>query len=195
MDGAPSPVWRRLFHFVAGSSIPVAGVFASEAGMVVGLAVVSAGGLGLDLVRFRVSWLNRQFLRWLAPLLKHDEGHRLTGATYLVIGALFAFLFYGSDVAVPAMLFLSLGDPVAALVGWRMPGPRLWGKSPGGTTAFVVVALVVVTALVGSGAIDYHWGLLVGALVAGLAELASVPPDDNLAVPLVAGAAMHFLGA
>ena len=128
VDGAPPPVWRRLFHLVAGSSIPVAGIFAPEAGMVVGLAVVSAGGLGLDLVRFRVSWLNRQFLRWLAPLLKHDEGRRLTGATYLVIGALFAFLFYGSDVAVPAMLFLSLGDPAAALVGRRMPGspaPRI----------------------------------------------------------------------
>jgi dolichol kinase len=194
-DGAPPPAWRRLFHLVAGSSIPVAGIFASEAGMVAGLAVVSAGGLGLDLARFRVSWLNRQFLRWLAPLLKQNEGHRFTGATYLVIGALLAFLFYGPEVAVPAMLFLSLGDPAAALAGRRMPGPRVWGKSPGGTAAFVVIALVVVAALVGSGAIDYHWGLLVGALVAGLVELASVPPDDNLAVPLLAGAAMHFLGA
>ena len=163
--------------------------------MVAGLAVVSAGGLGLDLARFRVSWLNRQFLRWLAPLLKQNEGHRFTGATYLVIGALLAFLFYGPEVAVPAMLFLSLGDPAAALAGRRMPGPRVRGKSPGGTAAFVVIALVVVAALVGSGAIDYHWGLLVGALVAGLVELASVPPDDNLAVPLLAGAAMHFLGA
>ena len=112
----------------------------------------------------------------------------------MVVGGLFAFLFFGSDVAVPALLFLSLGDPIAALVGRRMPGPRVLGKSPGGTAAFVIVALAVVAVLVGSDAIDYHWGLWLGALIAGIVELAPVPPDDNLAVPLVGGAAMHFLG-
>ncbi len=162
--------------------------------MVVALAVLSAGALGLDLVRFRVSWVNSRFLRWLAPLLKDDEGHRVTGATYLVVGALFAFLLYGPEVAVPVLLFLSLGDPAAALVGRRMPGPRIFGKSPGGSAAFAAVALAVVAVLVGSGANDYHWGLLVGALVAALVELVPVPPDDNLAIPLVAGASMRLFG-
>ena len=162
--------------------------------MVVALAVVSGGGLGLDLARFQIPWVNRRFLLWLAPLLKHDEGHRLTGATFLTVGGLFSFLFFGSQVAVPALLFLSLGDPAAALIGRRMPGPRVMGKSPGGTVAFISVSLVVVAVLVGSNAIEYHWGLWVGALIAGLVELASVPPDDNLSVPLTAGAAMHFLG-
>ncbi len=166
--------------------------------MVPALAALSSGALALDLLRFRVGWLNRQFLRWLAPLLKHDEGHRFTGATYLVVAGLFSFLFFGAEVAVPAMLFLSLGDPAAALVGRRMPGPRLLGKSPGGTAAFLAVSAAVVTVLVVSGAIEDHhwglWGLWVGALVAGLVELAPAPPDDNLAVPLVSGAAMHFLG-
>ena len=193
-DRAPAPAWRRLFHLIAGTSIPVAGIFASENGMILALAVLSGGALILDLARFRIGWLNRYFLRWLAPLLKHDEGHRFTGATYLVVGGLFAFLFFGSDVAVPAMLFLSLGDPVAALVGRRMPGPRVFGKSPVGTAAFVIVGLGVVAVLVGSDAIDYHWGLWLGALIAGIVELAPVPPDDNLAIPLVGGAAMHFLG-
>ena len=162
--------------------------------MVPALAALSGGTLALDLLRFRVGWLNRQFLRWLAPLLKHDEGHRFTGATYLVVAGLFSFLFFGAEVAVPAMLFLSLGDPAAALVGRRMPGPRLLGKSPGGTAAFLAVSAAVVAVLAGGGAVDYHWGLWIGALVAGLVELAPAPPDDNLAVPLVSGAAMHFLG-
>ena len=190
----PPPVWRRWFHLLAGSSIPVAGIFASDWGMVAALAVISGGGLGLDLLRFRIQWLNRQFLRWLSPLLKSDEGRRLTGATYLVTGALFAFLLFGPEVAVPALLFLSLGDPAAALVGRRMPGPRIFGKSPGGTVAFVVLGLVTVGVLTGSGAVDYHWGLLVGALIAGLVELSPGYPDDNLTIPLIAGASMHFMG-
>lgn len=163
--------------------------------MVVALAVLSAGGLGLDLVRFRVSWVNRQFLRWLAPLLKGDEGRRITGATYMVIAGLAVFLLFDVPVAVAAMLFLSLGDPAAALVGRRTPGPRVFGKSPGGTVAFVAVALAVVAALAWSGAVEYHWGLLVGAAVAGLVELLPLPPDDNFTIPLVSGAAMHLLGA
>jgi dolichol kinase len=162
--------------------------------MVVALAVVSGGGLSLDLTRFRIPWVNRLFLRCLAPLLKYNESHRFTGATFLIVGGLFSFLLFGSQVAVPALLFLSLGDPAAALVGRRLPGPRVLGKSPGGTAAFVLVSLAVVAVLVGSGAIDYHWGLWVGAVIAGLVELASVPPDDNLSIPLIAGAAMHFGG-
>ena len=190
----PPPVWRRWFHLIAGSSIPVAGIFAADWGMVAALAVISGGGLGLDLLRFRVQWLNKQFLRWLSPLLKSDEGRSFTGATYLAIGALFTFLLFGLEVAVPALLFLSLGDPVAALVGRRMPGPRIFGKSPGGTAAFVALGLVTVGVLTGSGAVEYHWGLLAGALIAGVVELAPGYPDDNLTIPLIAGASMYFMG-
>ena len=162
--------------------------------MIAALAVLAGGGLALDLLRFRVSWVNREFLRRLALLLKQDEGHRINGATYVVVGALFAFLLYGPEVAAPALLFMSVGDPAAALVGRRVPGPRLFGKSPGGTAAFLAVSLVVVAVLVGAGANDYHWGLLVGAAVAAIVELLPVPPDDNLAIPLIGGASMHFLG-
>ncbi len=162
--------------------------------MVAAMAVVSAGGLGLDLSRFQLSWLNRLFLRGLAPLLKKEEDRRITGATYMVIAALFAFLLFGSSVAVPALLFLSLGDPTAAVVGRRATGPRIRGKSPFGTAAFIAVALLTIAVLAGAGAVDYHWGLLVGAGIAGLVELASVPPDDNFTIPLATGAAMYFMG-
>ena len=158
------------------------------------MALLSGAGLGLDLLRFRIEWLNRQFLHWLSPLLKSDEGCRLTGATYMLIGALFTFLLFGREVAVPALLFLSLGDPAAAVVGRRMPGPRIFGKSPGGTVAFVALGLVAVSVLTGSGAVEYHWGMLVGALIAGIVELTPGYPDDNLTIPLISGASMHFMG-
>ena len=187
------PVWRRLFHLVAGSSIPIAGIFVPSAFMLLALAALSASALALDLVRFRVQWLNRHFLQWLAPLLKGSEKDRITGATYLIIAALAVFGLFDSTIAVASLLFLSLGDPAAALVGRAMPGPRIRGKSPGGTAAFLAVSLAVVGLLAAVGVIEYHWGLLVGAAVAALVELASLPPDDNLTVPLISGAAMHFL--
>ena len=191
---APPPVWRRLFHLTAGSTIPVAGIFAPELAMVWAMAALTAGGLGLDLARFRVERLNRVFLHWLAPLLKADEGSRITGASYMAMAALVVFLVFDRPVAVAALLFLSLGDPAAALVGRRMPGPRILGKSPVGTAAFIAVSWAVVGVMVGGGVVDYHWGLLAGAVAAGLAELAPLPVDDNLTVPIAASTAMYFFG-
>ena len=161
--------------------------------MVIALAALSAGALALDLVRFRVEWLNRHFLRWLAPLLKESEKDRINGSTYMTIAALAVFGLFEPTIAVASLLFLSLGDPTAALVGRAMPGPRIRGKSPGGTAAFLAVSLVAVGLLAASGVIEYHWGLLVGAAVAALVELSSLPPDDNLTIPLISGGAMHFL--
>ena len=127
-------------------------------------------------------------------ILKTDESHRITGATYMLLAALVVFGLFGRTTAVASMLFLSLGDPVAALVGVRMPGPRVFGKSPGGTAAFVAVTWIVVGVLVVSGVTEFHRGLLIGGVVAALVELAPTPLDDNLTVPIAAGLAMHFLG-
>jgi glycerol-3-phosphate acyltransferase PlsY len=129
----------------------------------------------------------------MSPLLKPSEDYRFTGSTYMLVASLIAFLAFDQKVAVTALLFLSIGDPVAALVGGRTPGPRWVGKSPGGTIAFIGASLLIVVVLVSSGAIQYHWGLLIGALVAGLVELIPIPLDDNLTVPLISGAVMHLL--
>ena len=191
---ASPTVWRRLFHLTAGSVIPVTGIFTAELSMIIALALVTAGGFTLDLARFRLDWLNRRFLQWFAPLLKAEESRRITGATYMVLAALVVFVFFGQTVAVAALLFLSLGDPAAAIVGIRAPGPRVFGKSPGGTVAFVAVAWGVVGILVATGVFEYHWGLMAGGVIAGLAELAPMPLDDNLTVPIAAGLAMHLFG-
>lgn len=159
------------------------------------MAVIAGGGLAIDLARFNLAWLNRHYVRWLALLMKSDEATHITGATYMVVAGLLLFVLYGKDVAVPAMFFLSLGDPAAALVGSKLRGPRFSGKSPGGTLAFIAVCAAVTAVLVAAGGIDDHRALWVGAAVAGLVELASVPPDDNFAIPILSGTAMHLMGA
>ena len=99
---------------------------------------------------------------------------------------------FGKEVQ--AVMYLpSLGDPVAAIVGRRLPGPRLAGKAPGGTVAFAITVLPG-RLLVLSGAVGHHWGLWAGAGIAAVVELAGIPPDDNLTIPLIAGAAMWAMG-
>ena len=187
-------IWRRLFHVFAGSTIPIAGIFAPETEFLIGLAVTAAGGLALDLARFGLGPLNRVYLRWMAPLLKSDEEFHITGATYMLIASVLVFWLFGKNVGIPVMFFLSLGDPAAAIVGRRMPGPRLLGKSPGGTVAFAAVGAGVAGVLLGFGAIEHHWALWAGAAIAASVELAGIPPDDNLTIPLIAGTAMWAMG-
>lgn len=93
-------------------------------------------------------------------------------------------------MALPALLFVAVGDPAAALVGTRFPGPRFWGKSPSGGVAFVAAALAVWAVLCAFGFGQWSWAIIVGAVGAALVELAPLLVDDNLTVPLIAGAVM-----
>lgn len=192
-QSAGPPLPRRIFHALAGSAAPIAGSFVPLPELAVGLGILAAGSLALDLARFRVAGLNRLFMRWLRPLLKSSEGYRVTGATWLLLAAVAAFLVFDREIAVAALLFLAWGDPAAALVGQPMPGPRVFGKSPAGTLAFIGVSLLAAGILVGVGFMPWHWGFAAGAVAAGLVELLPLPGDDNLWVPLAAGAVMQLV--
>ena len=152
-----------------------------------GLAIVG------EAARLRIPRLNQWAIRWLSPLLKPSERHAVTGATYLLLASLASFLIFDKSVAIAALLFISLGDPVAALVGSRMLGPRIAGKSPLGSLAFLIAGLSAASVLMATDVIQHHWSVGVGAGVAALAELAPLRIDDNLTAPLISGAAITLL--
>ena len=190
----PRPtVWRRLFHAVSGSALPVIAIFTS-ADVMVGLTATLAGlSIVFEITRLRLPNLNRQAIRWLSPLMKTSERQSVTGATYLIVASLIAFLAFDKPVAIAALLFISLGDPAAALVGSRMPGPRIAGKSPLGGAAFVVVGLATTSVLMAVDVVERHWAIGAGAAVAAVVELIPLRIDDNLTVPLISAAAITLL--
>lgn len=177
----------------AGSSIPVAAIFLSSGTMVVATAVLAGTALLVEGVRLKLPGLNSLLVSRFGLLLKESESRKVTGATYFVISALVAFLLFDESIAIAALLFLSLGDPAAALVGRRAPGIRFFGKSPLGTLAMVLVCVGIAAVLSSAGVVDRHWGLFVGAVAAGLAELLPVPVDDNVTISLVSGGVMALL--
>ena len=191
----PAPtVWRRLFHLVAASSIPTTAIFTSSGVMVPLMATLSGIALATEAVRLKVPSLNRVLYSRLKPLLKVTEDRRVTGATYIAVTALICFLVFDEHVAIAALFFLALGDPAAALVGSRVGGLRVFGKSPVGSVAFFIVALAAATLLSASDVLSFHWGLAVGAAVAALVELVPTGLDDNITIPLVGGAVMTGIG-
>lgn len=187
--------WRRLFHVVAGASLAAFVFYGPQNLLLPSLVALAAVAVTLELARQRLTALNRLLVRWLAPLLKGDEDRRITGSTYMLAGALGALLLFDRTPAAVALLFLALGDPVAALVGRPAPGPRLWGKSPVGALAFMAAGMSGVGAWVLLWGLPWHWGLVAGAAAAALVELLPLPVDDNLSIPLAAGAVLRLAGA
>ena len=184
---------RRLFHLLAGSSISVL-VLLLPGAWTVGL-LATLCGVALTMEALRLLWpsLNALVFRWLGVLFKEREWRRPTGATYMVLGALVASLVFRQEVAALSLLFLSVGDPAAVVVGSRARGARLWGKSFQGTAAFVVAALALAAIVAGGTGLDFGWALVIGAVVAAAVEMMPGPVDDNLKIPLLSGAAMTLL--
>ncbi|MQF69761.1 hypothetical protein FIM12_05460 [SAR202 cluster bacterium AD-804-J14_MRT_500m] len=189
----PPSNWRKLFHVLAGSIIPVMGIFVSSQIMVNVLLVISGLAILSETARFTSPSINKGLVRLFKPLLKPADVYQVTSATYMVIAALGCFLLFDKSIAVAALLFLSVGDPVASLTGIRMSGFRIGKKSPRGSIAFFIVTICLSLVLWGMGIAHPLWALIIGGAVATSVELAPVPLDDNATIPLVSGAAISIL--
>ena len=186
----PIPVGRRIFHLIAASSTTLLSLVMPEHAYMLLIGGGGLLGLVLDCGRPRLGRLNRLFLGIFRPILKQSETTEITGATWFLVAAFFAFYFFGPQVAVPVLMFVAVGDPAAALVGARSPGPRLWNKSPVGSAAFIAASLGVwaIISVLGYG--GWSWPVIIAAILAAIVELAPLPADDNLTIPLIAGAVM-----
>ncbi|MBI2867721.1 MAG: hypothetical protein HYX97_05240 [Chloroflexi bacterium] len=184
---------RKLFHLLAGSSLPLLAL-ATPKPVMLGLAVgLAAIAVTVEALRLRYPSLNGWLLKTFGALFKAREERRPTAATYMLVATAIAFAAFPYDVAILTLLMLSAGDPLAAMVGTRWGRPRLQGKSLEGTAAFLGVSvglglLLSVTVLdIGTATV------LVGAVVATAAEALGGPVEDNLSVPLASGLAMALM--
>jgi len=184
---------RALFHIFVGLSIPIAAIFLPTVVLLLVLGSATGVFLAVDLVRLRAPAVNRWFRRLFGPLLREKEVSHLTGASYMLLASLIALLAFPRDIAVLALSFLAVGDAVATLVGQWVGRRKLLGKSLEGELACFIVCVAI-----GFGC--YHAGLnialpaiLVGSVCATLAEAIPLPIDDNLTMPLFAGAVMTIM--
>ena len=103
---------------------------------------------------------------------------------YLAVGIILTLLFYPNMIAYASICIGAIGDPVAALLGTKFGRRRiikrktLEGFIAGLSASFLVASLLVSPFLA-----------FVGAVGGMFMELLDVP-DDNLTMPIVAGASM-----
>jgi len=128
-------------------------------------------------------------------MVRTTEWTRVTGATYVMLGALLSIWLFPKPIAIAVLFIQVVSDTAASLVGLRYGRTRFLGKSIAGSSAFFLTAFVIL-ALLWPETKEIN---LVGAAVATVAE--AVPAlrfgryelNDNLVVPLLTGIVLSLL--
>lgn len=190
-----SELWRKSIHLCSALIPGVYWVVGDRWLMLLMLGVaLLLIGIG-EALRTYVPSCRRLFEELFGFMLRRDEHVRLTGATYVMLAALLTVaLFPTPAIAIASLLILSVSDSLAAIVGVGLGGPRLAGKTIGGSSAFFLSALAILAAL-----LHPTLALPVLALVALIVTLVEAAPldfgwfhvNDNLSIPLSAGVAIE----
>ena len=143
-----------------------------------------------DIMRHKVAWVKSLFSLFLDSMLRsHEQEGKLTGATWVMIGAVISIILFSKPVAIIALIFMSLGDTAAGLIGQRYGKHKIWNKSWEGFFGGLFVCIII----------GMNYSLLPmtislsGAVAAMVMEILPIPLDDNFKIPLGAGAIMMML--
>lgn len=144
---------------------------------------MAAGFLLAEFLRLRFDWAKKYFMLIFGPAIRDHERSNLTGATYVFTGAVISIFLFPKEVAVPALLILSISDTLAALVGIPFGRHPFFKKSVEGSLAFFISASVILY-------LFYPETLVVNLVIALIVTLAEANPvnlDDNFLIPLLTG--------
>ncbi len=147
--------------------------------------------LWVDLLRHFHSGTASLFQKYFfGKVLREKEKGTLMGSTYFLFSSLLTILIFPKPIAIASLLILILSDTAAALVGKWVGGISVFGKTLEGSMAFLVSSLIIVWNYPQLNRFSGSFA----ALGATLVELLPIRVDDNLTIPLVAGAIMFFGG-
>ena len=187
MQGKP---WRRLWHLVGGSFFPILALFIPKGILLITLGAMTGIFVAWEIVRFASPSVNRWMVSHLGVILKKEEGFRLTGTTCLLLASLAVFLLFDKYVAITSLLFLSIGDLMATVIGEKYGRRMAFNKSFEGSLACLASCLLIGMLMTRIGPTMVLPVAIVGAVSATIVELLPIPIDDNLTIPLFSAAIM-----
>lgn len=163
------------------------------------LAIAAVVLIVLDLLKARFKPFKSFIMRFFGKVLRKNELQGgMTASTIVVASAAFTIFVFRQEVAVVSLLYLSLGDSAAALIGKNFGRMRIVGQRTleGSLAALNTCLLVSLFALWVSP--EFGWmltpaALLAGSAVATLSELLYLPLDDNFRIPVFAGLVMELI--
>ena len=183
-------ITRKIVH-LATLVVPVGYLLTSEETVLLFLVPFFLCFLTVDLLRHFHSGLASLFRKYFfGRVLREEEKPTLMGSTYFLFSTILTILLFPKSIAIASLLILIVADTAAALVGRGIGRISIFGKTLEGSLAFFFSSLLIVWIYPNLN--RFSGGL--AALGATVIEILPIKVNDNLTIPLVAGAIMFFLG-
>ena len=216
---------RKIFHFI-GIIIPIiffyqvfdicsANCFMDHTRSMLfyGLSLISFALLLFDVLRLRYQSLQTFFIRLAKPLLKNQEYNKMHSSIPYMFGNTILVGFFPREIAILSMLFLLIGDPMAAFIGSKYGriqicnGRTLEGSIAGATAGILFGFIFMILITIFSKSSIPLWSnneinlgicliVLTGACTAFLLEAIStrgILLDDNFLIPVGSALVMLFV--
>tara|TARA_Y100000310_G_C20642712_1_gene794857 strand:- start:870 stop:1457 length:588 start_codon:yes stop_codon:yes gene_type:complete len=122
---------------------------------------------------------------------RESEKNKLGGQVYFITGAIIAFALFDKNIAITALLMTTFGDMAAAIFGIAFGKHWIKGlkdRAWEGVIAQFITDLIIAFLILNNLTIS-----IIMALVATIAETTITKIDDNLSIPLFAGAAAQLV--
>jgi dolichol kinase len=194
MAGHSPEFSRKVLHLTAATT-PVVYMFIARETALWLLALCVAIAVAVEVLRQVSAPCAVFFRRTVGFMVRTTEWTRVTGATYVLLGAWLSVWLFPKPIAVAVLFIQVISDTAASLIGLRYGRTRFLGKSVAGSSAFFLTALAILWLMwPAKKEID-----LLAAAVATLAE--ALPAlrfgryelNDNLVVPLLTGVVLCLL--
>jgi dolichol kinase len=172
---------RKLIHLSA-LLVPILAELSSKTVVLTAVCIITIVYTLEEILRLKGHGLPAITSFTLRMSRPEETAHFIVRPVYLAVGVILALVLFPTTIAYASIGIVAVGDPVAAYIGGKI-GHRhvrrkktLEGLIAGFIAAFLVASLVV-----------YPAAALVGSAGAMIMELLDIP-DDNLTMPIAAGA-------
>jgi dolichol kinase len=180
---------RKAIH-LSSAIIPLTYWFLVERELTLQIVILlSLGFLTADYLRLKSDVIEKIFMQIFGSALRQHEKKNLTGATYVFTGSVVAIYLFPKEIAVAALLILSISDTLAALVGIPFGKHQFLKKSLEGSSAFFLSTFVILS-------IFFPGALVFNILIAAIVTLAEAYPmnlDDNFLIPILSGTLLSLV--
>lgn len=158
-------------------------------------------GLALETARHLNPKVNAWVCRAFRPVMREREKDKINSGIFFMLSMLVVYLVFPLDIAFLTLLFITLGDPIAGIIGVRFGKHKLTKHSSvEGVAACFTLCAFMAYICAAFFFEEYHLSgsaLLVFSLLAGavgaVSESAFKIFDDNLTMPLLSAPGIWFL--
>ncbi|MBO6577123.1 MAG: hypothetical protein JJ896_14855 [Rhodothermales bacterium] len=186
---------RKALHLLA-MLMPLGMLIVERVPALIILGSLAVMAVSADLARARWSGFSTWIDRWFGWMMRpsergKDRSQVLNGATWVMVTAFLLLAVFPAEFAAPGMVIAMIADAGAALVGRKL-GRHTWpggSRTVEGSLAFLVTGVIAAAFFPG-----IPWGHRLAAIGAtAIAEIPSVPINDNLLLPFVGASVLWIL--